>query len=111
VKNRGLVSNGTYCLKNKQNVTVRVNSLKPEDAEPKFAMISAYISCVAVDQEGGSQNIALAPNQEVCSDEGGHSVGQSSPDCKIDLYLEEIDTGGDPILYRNTPLSSLNCIR
>ena len=69
------------------------------------------VSCVAVDQDGGSPNIELAPNQEVCFDEGGHSVGPSSPDCKIDLYLEEIDTVGDPILYRNTPLSSLNSIR
>ena len=92
-------------------MTVRIISLKPEAAEPEFAMIYAYVFGVAVDQEGDSPNIELAPNQEVCFDEGGHSVGPSSPDCKIDLYLEEIDTGGDPILYRDTPLSSLNCIR
>ena len=47
------------------------------------------VSGVAV-PEGGSPNIELAPNQEVCLDEGGHSVGSSSPDCKMDLYLGEI---------------------
>jgi hypothetical protein len=40
--------------------------------------------------EGGSPNIELAPNQEVCLDAEGHSVGSSSPNCKMDLYLEEL---------------------
>lgn len=38
--------------------------------------------------------IELATNQEVCFDEGGHSVGSSSPDCKMDLYLKEITKTG-----------------
>jgi len=45
---------------------------------------------VAVDQEGGFLNIKLAPNQEVCFDDNGHSVGASSPDCKMDLYLKKM---------------------
>jgi hypothetical protein len=44
--------------------------------------------------EGGSPNLELATNQEVCFDEGGHSVGSSSPDCKRDLYLREIAKTG-----------------
>jgi hypothetical protein len=54
------------------------------------------VSGVAFDQDGCSPNIELATNQEVCFDEGGHSVGSSSPDCKMDLYLKEINTDTDP---------------
>jgi len=43
------------------------------------------VSGVAVDQGGGSHNIELPLDQEVCFDESGHSVGASSPDCKMDL--------------------------
>ena len=49
-----------------------------------------------LDQEGGFPNIALAPNQEVCLDAEGHSVGSSSPNCKMDLYLGEIAKIGSP---------------
>ena len=54
------------------------------------------VSGFAVDQEGGSSNIALAPNQEVCFDDNGHSVTPGSPDCKLDIYLEELATTGSP---------------
>jgi len=51
-------------------------------------------SGVAFDQDGCSPNIELDLDQEVCLDEGGHSVGSSSPDCRRDLYLGEIAKTG-----------------
>ena len=77
-------------------MTVKVIRLKPEDTDPEFAMMSAHVSGVPIDQGGGSPNIELSLDQEVCFDETGHSVSANSPDCKMDLYLEELDTTGSP---------------
>lgn len=43
-----------------------------------------------------SQDISLPVGGEICLDNNGHKVSPGSLDCKLNLFLKEINIGTDP---------------
>lgn len=77
------------------SIKARIDHLE-KPGNPQFADIYAYTSADDLIYQGASPDIYLHPNEEICLENNGHAVSSSSPDCKLRIYLKEINTGVDP---------------